>query len=332
MLHRNPVRMKAVVFDTFGDPSVLHITDRDIPPVSSNEVLIRVVAAGINRPDIAQRKGKYPAPAGVVQNILGLEVSGRVEAVGTSVENWKAGDSVCALVPGGGYAEYVAADAGSCLPVPRGISLEDAASLPEVLFTVWHNVFQRGGLKRDEDVLIYGGSGGIGSMAIRLVSLYGANAIALAGSEGKGRYCVSLGAKRVINYREERLLDVLGTNSVDLILDSVGGEYLAVNLDLLKEDGRMVYINAMEGARADLDILKVMRKRLHITGSTLRPRSLDFKKMLAEDILKHAFPLLESKDFKSMVKYKFPLKKAAEAHSLMESRDFTGKIILTTGN
>lgn len=321
--------MKAIVFNTPGDASVLHVEERELPVYNDNEVLIKVMAAGINRPDIIQRRGKYPAPKGIVQDILGLEVSGIIEQVGSNVKNLKLGQEVCALITGGGYAEYVVAHQGSCLPIPQGITLQDAAALPEVLFTVWHNIFQRGGLKKGDDVLIYGGSGGIGSMAIQLVTLFGANAHTLVSSPEKEEYCRSLGAKKVVNYKEQNILEALGNSSIDLILDSVGGEYLDINLDLLRADGRLVYINAMEGAKPPINIIKVMQKRLNITGSTLRAREVEFKAELAADIFKNAYPLIESKGFKSMVEYRFPMAEAAKAHALMDSRDFNGKIILT---
>lgn len=320
--------MKAVVFNEPGDAQSLQVTDYKKPVAQANEVLIRVKAAGINRPDILQRQGKYPAPLGVVRNILGLEVSGFIEEVGEKVTSWKAGDQVCALVPGGGYAEYVVADAGSCLPIPKNMSLEDAAAIPEVLFTVWHNVFQRGQLQEDESVLIYGESGGIGSMAIQLCHLYNAKVYTFASTEEKMDYCYGLGAQKVINYKNGNLLPQLGENSMDVILDCLGGDYLNLNLDLLKTEGRLVYINAMEGMQSSLNIMKVMLKRAQITGSTMRSRNLDFKQSLAEEILQHAYPLIESTGFKNMVNYRFSYRQAAEAHTLMESRDFMGKIIL----
>ncbi len=326
---QNRNKMKAVVFNTPGDASVLHVEEREIPVINDNEVLIKVVAAGINRPDVIQRRGKYPAPQGVVQDIPGLEVSGVIEKVGNNVKTLKPGQEVCALIAGGGYAEYVAADAGSCLPIPKGISLEEAAALPEVLFTVWHNIFQRGGLKNGEDVLIYGGSGGIGSMAIQLVNLFGANAHTLVSSKDKEEFCRSLGAQKIVNYKEQDIAETLGKASIDLILDSIGGDYLDINLDLLRPDGRLVYINAMEGAKPQMNIIKVMQKRLNITGSTLRAREVSFKAELAADILQNAYPLIENPAFKSMVKYRFPMEEAAKAHELMDSRDFNGKIILT---
>lgn len=322
--------MRAIIISSPGAPEVLRLEERPIPVIKENEVLIKTAAAGVNRPDVFQRQGNYPAPEGAVQDIPGLEVSGIIEKTGSAVTGWKPGDEVCALVTGGGYAEYVAADAGSCLPIPRGISLTDAAALPEVLFTVWHNVFQRGNLKKGEHVLIYGGSGGIGSMAIQLVRLFGAIPYTLASSADKIDHCRSLGAERVINYKDEDLLSILGSESMDVILDSIGGDYFVINLDLMRPDGRLVYINAMEGRKAEIDIMKVIRKRLHITGSTLRARSPEFKKSLAQDILENAFPLLQNDRFKNMVSHRFLLEEAAEAHRLMESRNFLGKMILIT--
>lgn len=319
--------MKAVVITKPGGPEVLEIQQRERPKVGPYDVLIKVAAAGINRPDIIQREGKYPAPEGVVADIPGLEVSGEIVQVGSEVSSWMVGERVCALVPGGGYAQYVAADQGSCLPIPQGISLEDAAGLPETLFTVWHNVFQRGNLQRNERLFVYGGSGGIGSMAIQLASIYGTDVWCTAGTDEKVSYCESLGASRVINYHKVPIKD-LGSYQVDVILDSLGGEYFAPNIDLLTEDGRLIYINAMQGRNVELDIMKVMLKRISITGSTLRSRSLPFKSELARDIYQKAYPLLESGNFISPVNYRYSLDEAVEAHKLLDSRDFKGKVIL----
>lgn len=320
--------MKVVIMKGYGDPSVLHLTNREVPVPGQEEVLIKVHAAGINRPDIIQRLGKYPAPEGVVQDVLGLEVSGVVEKTGSKVGNLKIGDQVCALVPGGGYAEYVVAHEGSCLPIPKGISLEDAAALPETLFTVWYNIFQRGALRKGDKVLIYGGSGGIGSMAIQLVNLFGAEAYSLASNQEKIDYCLSLGAKDVFNYT----VDDWEKNSFmpifDLILDSLGGAYLDINLNLLQSEGRLVYINAMEGVKAPLNILKLMQKRITLTGSTLRARNYYFKEQLAKDIKENAWSFLENEQFVNPVRYRFPVEQVQEAHQLMDSRDFMGKIIL----
>lgn len=320
--------MKAVVLNGYGGSEVLQLTEREVPRIKHDEVLIKVYAAGINRPDIFQRKGNYPAPAGTVADILGLEVAGQIVEVGDTVKDWKVGDEVCALVPGGGYAEYVNAHTGSCLPIPKGMETMDAAALPETLFTVWHNVFQLGGLQKGETVLVYGGSGGIGSMTIQLGHLYGSRVVATASSPEKIEFCRKLNASQVVNYKEEDVLDVLGKRSVDVILDSIGGDSLDRNLDLLKEEGRLVYINAMEGGKPTLNIFKVMSKRLHLTGSTMRARDNGFKSALAETIYKEAYPLLENKSYINLVNHRFPVEKVREAHDLMNSRDFFGKIIL----
>lgn len=320
--------MKAVVFHQPGDASVLQIEDREIPSPRRNEVLIKVRAAGMNRADIAQRRGNYPAPEGTVQDILGLEVSGIIHKKGDAVKQWNIGDEVCALLPGGGYAEYAVADAGSCLPIPSGFCLKDAAALPEVLFTVWQTIFQRGALQKDEIVMIYGGSGGIGSMAIQLVHLYGSKVIAVAGSEEKENYCNYLGAYKTVNYKKDDLLEQLSPNTIDVILDSVGGQYLETNLGLLKKEGRLVYINAMNGGFPKLNIFKMMQKRISIAGATLRMRSSEYKERLALEILKNAYPLIEHKDFKNLVRNRLPFTQVAEAHALMDSRAFFGKIIL----
>lgn len=320
--------MKAVVLNNYGTASELAIQNKPKPQIEEHEVLIKVAAAGVNRADIAQRKGHYPAPKGTPQDILGLEVSGKIEATGSAVLDWKNGQEVCALLPGAGYAEYVAVDAGSCLPIPKNFSLVDAASLPEVLLTVWQNIFQIGQLQTDEKVLIYGGSGGVGSMAIQLVSLFGAEAIGVASTKEKEKHCKALGAKQTVNYKSKPLTEQLKNNSIDLILDSVGGAYLNTNLDLLKTEGRMVYINAMEG-QGQLNIFKMMQKRIHITGSTLRARSLEHKASLVQETIKEAYPLIEQDSFKNMVSQRFSFKNAVDAHRLMESRDFLGKILLT---
>lgn len=320
--------MKAVIVKEFGNANVLEINERPSPKVKENEVLIKVAAAGLNRADIAQRKGNYPAPKNSVQDVLGLEVSGTIEEIDSKVTQWKVGDEVCALLPGGGYAEYVAVDSGSCLPIPKNFSLIDAASIPEVLLTVWQNIFQIGRLQPKEKVLIYGGSGGIGSMAIQLTNLFGAHPVTLASSKQKIGYCAGLGVKQVIDYTCEDLVEEFGKNSIDLILDSVGGEYLNQNLDLLKKDGRLVYINAM-GGNGKLNIFKMMQKRIHITGSTLRARSLAHKKQLVQEAVEKAYPLIESDKFQNTVSKTFPVEEVVKAHELMESREFLGKILLT---
>ena len=320
--------MKVVQIVSPGGTEVLKIVEREVPKIKATEVLIQVVAAGLNRADIAQRKGNYPAPQGAVQDVLGLEVSGKIIAVGEEVKNFQLGDEVCALLAGGGYAEYVAVDAGSCLPVPRNIPLPDASALPEVLFTVWSNVFQRGKLQKGEKVLFYGASGGIGSMGIQLAKQYGAHPIAVVSTEEKAMYCLSLGAEKVIYYHKENLLDVLGKESVDVILDPVGGIYFEQNIELLKREGRLLYNNAMQGGKVNLNIFKIMQKCLYLSGSTLRSRSVGFKAALAQEVLEKAYPLIESPAFKNMVRHRFAVENVVQAHKLMDSRDFFGKIIL----
>lgn len=321
--------MRVVILKNYGDASVLQLEKREKPKPKANEVLIKVAASGLNRADISQRKGHYPAPEGTPQNILGLEVSGTIKAKGDQVDQWEIDQQVCALLPGGGYSEYVTVDAGSCLPVPKNYPLIDAASLPEVLFTVWHNVFQRGRLQKGEEVFVYGGSGGIGSMAIQLINLFGASVSTLASTDQKIAYCRALGAKKVINYTADDVLKQLGSNSMDLIFDSFGGDYLSTNLEVLKTEGRMVYINAMLGGFPKIELFKMMQKRLWITGSTLRNRSYSFKAQLADEIKAKAYPLIEGDRFKNMVTQRFSVEKVVEAHQLMGSRDFLGKIILT---
>ncbi|MFC6997399.1 NAD(P)H-quinone oxidoreductase [Rufibacter roseus] len=320
--------MKAVVITAPGEPEVLQIQERPTPSPEAHQVLVKVYAAGINRPDVAQRKGRYPAPAGAPSDIPGLEIAGVVEACGDAVSQWKTGDAICALLPGGGYAEYAVVDARHCLPLPHGWSFEEAASLPETVFTVWHNVFQRGQLKAGETLLVHGGSSGIGITAIQLAAALGARVFATAGSQEKCAACEVLGAERCINYKTEDFEEVLKEEGVDVILDMVGGEYIPKNLNLLKPDGRLVFINAMHGAKGEFNALQVMQKRLTITGSTLRPRDGDFKASLTADILKHVWPLLEDEKFKPILYKTFPLTEAAQAHTLMESSQHIGKIVL----
>ncbi len=320
--------MRAVHITAFGGSENLQIVECPTPTPKANEVLIKVAAAGLNRADIAQRKGHYPAPEGTPQDIPGLEVSGTIAACGSAVSEWQIGDEVCALLPGGGYAEYVCIDAGSCFAKPLNFSLVDAASLPETLLTVWQNIFQIGQLQKGQTVLIYGGSGGIGSMAIQLVNLFGAKAITLASSAEKIAYCQKLGAELVINYKEKDLEEVLRQNSIDLILDSVGGDYLNTNINLLKPEGKLVYINAMAGGLPGLNIFKMMQKRLIITGSTLRSRTYAHKRALIADMLKCGMPLVDSNKFQNTVTKRFPFTQATQAHQLMDSRNFTGKILL----
>jgi len=320
--------MKAVIITQYGPPSVLKVEEWAEPTPKAGEVLIQVKAAGVNRPDIMQRQGYYPAPDGVPEAIPGLEVSGIVISCGEHVTQWQAGDAVCALTAGGGYAEYIAVDEKLCLPVPRKWSFVEAASLPETVFTVWHNVFQRGCLKPGENFLVHGGSSGIGITAIQLAALWGARVFATAGSTEKCRRCEGLGAEKCINYKEEDFEAVLKKHGIDVILDMVGGDYFEKNIRLLRHDGRIVYINTMGGGKVTMDLPAVMQKRLTITGSTLRPRNAAFKAALASEIRKHVWPMLEERKFKPVIFKVFDFGKASEAHQLMESSNHIGKIIL----
>ena len=320
--------MKAIIITKPGDPEVLQVEERIIPIPAGNEVLIRIKAAGINRPDIAQRQGRYPAPPGAPADIPGLEVSGIIEECGSEVIRWKKGDEVCALISGGGYAEHVSVPAAQCLPIPEGFSFTEAASLPETVFTVWHNVFQRGALKWGENFLIHGGTSGIGVTAIQLAKGMGARVFATAGSDEKVKACIDLGADKAINYKEEDFEKVLESEGVDVILDMIGGDYVPKNMRLLRNDGRMVFINAMKGGEMELNIRDIMNKRLTITGSTLRNKESSFKSALAKEIEKHVWPLIEQGIFKPVIYKTFALEDAYKAHELMESSSHIGKIVL----
>jgi len=320
--------MKAIVITRPGPPDVLQIRERPVPEPLAGEVLIKVMAAGINRPDIAQRKGNYPPPPGASADIPGLEVAGFIEQCAESVTRWKPGDKVCALLAGGGYAEYAIAHAGNCLPVPENWSFAEASSLPETVFTVWHNVFQRARLQSGEHFLVHGGSSGIGITAIQLAKAFGAKVFTTAGSKEKCEACISSGADICINYKNEDFEEALKNDGADVILDMIGGDYIAKNISLLKPDGRLVFINAMKGAEAAFNVTDIMRKRLTITGSTLRNRDNEFKAKLAAEIEKNVWPLLESKKIKPVIYKEFPLAEASSAHALMESSEHIGKIIL----
>jgi NADPH:quinone reductase len=320
--------MKAIVIARPGGPEVLEMTERPIPQPGPGEVLIKIKAAGVNRPDIAQRMGLYPPPPGAPVDIPGLEVAGIIQQCGTAVKLWKAGDQVCALLAGGGYAEYASVPEGQCLTIPPGWNEIEAASLPETVFTVWHNVFQRGGLSAGEHFLVHGGSSGIGITAIQLARAFGARVFATAGSSLKCETCIGLGAELCINYREVDFAEVLKDFGIDLILDMIGSAYFERNINLLREDGRLLLINAMKGNLAELDLMKVMHKRLHITGSTLRNRSIAFKSALAREIESAVWPKIALGLFNPVINKEFPMDQAAEAHSLMESSQHIGKIIL----
>ena len=320
--------MKAIIITKPGAAEVLKLQECPVPQLKPNEVLIHVKAAGINRPDIFQRTGNYPPPPDVPQDIPGLEVAGIIAEMGSEVTQWKAGDAVCALLGGGGYAEYAAVDARHCLPVPSGWTFVEAASLPETVFTVWQNVFLRGGLKRGENFLVHGGSSGIGITAIQLAKVFGAEVYATAGSDEKCKTCENLGAKRSINYKKEDFEIVLKDIGLDVILDMIGGSYIAKNIRILKPDGRLVYINAMQGGKAEIDVTEFMRKRLTLTGSTLRNRDAVFKAQLSAEIRENIWPIMEAGKFKPVIYKTFKLEDAAAAHQLMESSEHIGKIIL----
>lgn len=320
--------MKAIVITEPGAPEVLKIQEREKPSPKPNEVLIRVKAAGVNRPDVFQRKGNYPPPADVPQDIPGLEIAGIVEELGSDVTQWKTSDKVCALLGGGGYAEFAVVDARHCLPVPANWSYAEAASLPETVFTVWQNVFERGGLKSGETFLVHGGSSGIGITAIQLAKAFGAEVYATAGSDDKCKACENLGAKRSINYKKQDFEEALKEIGVDVILDMIGGDYILKNIRLLKPDGRLVYINAMQGGKAEIDVTEIMKKRLTLTGSTLRNRDVVFKAHLSAAIKENVWPILEAGKFKPVIYKTFKLEDAAAAHQLMESSEHIGKIVL----
>lgn len=320
--------MKAIVITKPGAPEVLQQQERPIPVPEKNEVLIQIKAAGVNRPDVAQRKGNYPPPPGASVDIPGLEVAGVIEECGEEVRRWQKGDKVCALITGGGYADYVTVNEGQCLPIPKDLSFAEAASLPETVFTVWHNVFQRGLLIPGEHFLVHGGSSGIGVTAIQLAKALGSVVFATAGSEKKCKACISFGADECINYKEKDFEKVLAPKGADVILDMIGGDYFAKDISLLRQEGRMVFINSMKGNLVELNIRDIMQKRLTITGSTLRARDISFKAALAKEIEIHVWPLIETGKFKPVIYKTFPFQEAYKAHELMESSEHIGKIVL----
>jgi NADPH2:quinone reductase len=323
--------MRAIEITQPGKPDVLQLCERPMPTLKPGELMIRVHAAGINRPDVLQRMGHYPVPPGA-SDLPGLEVAG--EIVGGELDGtpFKMGDMVCALVQGGGYAEYCAAPGGQCLPVPAGLSPLEAACLPENYFTVWTNIFDRAGLKDNETLLVQGGSSGIGVTAIQLASHLGHRVFATAGSAEKCAACVELGAERAINYKDEDFVAVVkeltGGKGVDVILDMVAGDYLPREITCLADDGRIALIALLGGAKATVDLGEVLRRRLVISGSTLRPRPVAFKAAIAANLLEHVWPLFEQGKIRPVIYKTFPLEQAAEAHALMESSTHVGKIML----
>jgi len=327
-----PKEMNCVVLDGFGGPEVLKPGRRPVPSIGAEEVLIKVAAAGINRPDVLQRQGNYTPPPGA-SDLPGLEVAGTIVAVGSGVRDWKVGDQAMALIAGGGYAEYCAAPAPQCLPVPKGFSMVEAAAVPETFFTVWTNVFDRGRLKAGETFLVHGGSSGIGTTAIQLAHAFGAKVITTVGSADKAEACRKLGADVAVNYNEQdfvkEVMAATGDKGVDLILDMVGGDYTNRNLACLAVEGRLVQIAHVKGAKVEINLNQVMMKRQTITGSTLRPRSVAQKGEIAEELKREVLPLLEAGKVKPVIYRTLKLAEAAEGHRLMESSTHIGKIVLT---
>lgn len=323
--------MRAIEIVQPGGPGVLQPCERPVPQLKPGEVLIRVLAAGVNRPDVFQRLGQYPVPPGA-SDLPGLEVAGEIVDGDLGASGFNKGDLVCALVQGGGYAEYCAAPLAQCLPVPQGLSALEAAALPETFFTVWSNVFQRAALAAGESLLVQGGSSGIGTTAIQLAKALGHRVFATAGSADKCRACEDLGAERAIDYKTEDFAAIVKalTNGqgVDVVLDMVGGDYVAREIGCLADDGRIVVIALLGGAKANVDLGQVLRRRLTITGSTLRPRSVAFKAQIARELRERVWPLLEAGTIKPVIYKTFPLEDAAAAHTLMESSAHVGKIML----
>jgi len=327
-----PQTMRAVHFNGHGGPEVLQIQDTDVPELQSGHVLIKVEAAGINRPDILQRLGLYPSPPGH-SPLPGLEVSGEVVAVGEGCGRYQLGDKVMALVNGGGYAEYVTVDERTVLPIPKSLSMVEAAAIPETYFTVWHNVFERGGLKPDEWFLVHGGTSGIGTTAIQMAKAFGAKVIASAGSREKCAAILNLGADVAINYKEEDFVGVVKSatekRGVNVILDMVGGEYIAKNIKSAAMDGRIVQIAFLQGSKIELDLMGVMLKRLTFTGSTLRPRTGEVKGQMALALEDKVWPMIEEGRIRPVMYKTFAFEDVIEAHRLMESSQHIGKIVLT---
>ena len=323
--------MKVVDVPQPGGPEALVLAERPVPEPGRGEVLIKVAAAGLNRADILQRRGFYPSPSGA-PSYPGLEVSGTVAALGDGVTEFKVGDAVCALLQGGGYAEYCRVDAGQVLPIPGSLDMVEAAALPEAMFTVWSNVFQFGRLQQSETLLVHGGSSGIGVAAIQLAAARGHTVFATAGSDDKCRFCESLGARRAIDYKTGDFVAEIAKETagrgVDVVLDMVGGSYVARNLQVLATEGRLVMIATQGGAKGEIDVLRIMQQRLVITGSTLRPRSAEFKRAIRDQLLQNVWPLLETGKISPVVDSVFALAEAGRAHARMESGEHKGKIIL----
>ncbi|MCL1079723.1 NAD(P)H-quinone oxidoreductase [Parashewanella spongiae] len=326
-----PQYFSHISFKQPGNPDVLSLSMSPLPKPIDEQVLIKVSAAGVNGPDIAQRQGIYPAPISA-SPILGLEVSGVIVAIGEQVSHWKIGDKVCALLPGGGYGEYVLTQSSHCLPIPKGFSDIEAAVLPETMFTVWGNLFDRGELQAGETVLIHGASGGLGNCAISLAKAFGATVITTSGSEDKQQHCLGLGADHAFNYHDPELLEqinqVTNHQGVDLIFDMAAGDFVNLNLKLLAEDGRLVTVALKRGAKANVDVFRLMAKRITWTGSTLRPQSDAAKANIANRLLQSVWPLLEQNKFRPHIHQTFKLTDAKKAHELLESGQHRGKVVL----
>ena len=323
--------MKVVEITGFGEPEKMVISTRPVPAMASDEVLVKVAAAGVNRADIMQRQGHYPPPDGVT-DILGLEVSGEIVSVGNQIRDWKIGAKICGLVAGGGYAEYCSVPGVQCLPVPEEVDLVEAASLPEVYFTIWTNVFDRGRLQKGETLLVHGGSSGVGTAAIILANLKGARVLVTAGSDEKCAACRGLGADLAINYERDDFVEKVKMASegrgVDVILDMVGAKYFQENLECLASEGRLVMIGLMRGSISTINLAEVMSRRLVVTGSTLRSRSNNYKARIAKDLLQNIWPYLSSRQIQPVVQEVFPFEKVASAHRVMEASKHVGKLLL----
>ena len=329
-----PETMQAAHYEGTGGPEVLHLMTVPIPVPQAGEVLVKVAFAGVNRPDVIQRQGFYPPPPGA-SPLIGLEVSGEVVALGEGVDPGLLGKQVCALTPGGGYAQYCRVPAGHCLPVPDGLPLDQAAALPETLFTVWHNVFERGYAREGETILVHGGTSGIGSMAIMLGKHFGLTVIVTCGGADKCAEALKIGADHAIDYKAQDFVEevgrITGGKGVELVLDMVAGDYVPRNLKCLADDGRHVTIAVQGGLQATINMAEVMRRRLHLTGSTLRPRSDAFKTMLADEITRLVWPLVAGGKLRPVMDRAFPLAEAAAAHARMEAGAHIGKIVLAVG-
>lgn len=327
-----PAKMRAVEISKPGGPEVLKVAERPLPQPKPHEILVKVAAAGVNRPDILQRMGLYAVPPDA-SDLPGLEIAGTVATVGANVKMWKVGDQVCALVHGGGYAEYCVVPEVQALPVPKGLSLTEAASLPETFFTVYSNVFDRGALKAGETFLVQGGSSGIGVTAIQMAAAMGARVFATAGTDEKCAACVKLGAEKAFNYKTgdwaEELKAATGGKGANVILDMAGGDFVPKELKSLADEGRLVMIAFLRGNKTEIDLNEIMRKRLQITGSTLRPRPIEFKGQVAKSLRERIWPLIDAGKIKPVLYKTFPLAEASEAHKLMETSQHIGKIVLT---